>query len=85
MIFGMFTIFDSMAEFHSKPLFSRGDGDTIRSFADAVNDPQTAISKHPEHYTLFKIGTFDDSTTHIDMLPTPKSLGLASQFVISPQ
>lgn len=36
----------------------------IRSFTDAVNDPQSVFSKHPEDYELYRLCPFDEESGH---------------------
>ena len=73
----VFSIFDSKAEAFNTPFFFNMTGQALRAFEDLAKDPQAAISKHPEDYTLFEIGEFDTDTGQLIPLPTPHSLGLA--------
>lgn len=57
-----YTIFDSATGAYSRPFFSTADGDATRNFSDIANDPEHPIGKHPEHYSLYRVGTFDDQT-----------------------
>lgn len=75
------TIFDSKAEAFLPPMFFQSRGSAIRTFSDAVNGGDAQITKHPEDYTLFLLGTFSDVDAKFDLLPTPQSLGLALEFV----
>lgn len=39
----------------------RAEGQAIRQFQDAINDPQAgSIHKHPDDYDLYRVGTYDD-------------------------
>lgn len=41
----------------------RAEGQAIRQFQDAINDPQAgSIHKHPDDYDLYRVGTYDDET-----------------------
>ena len=77
----LFAIFDSKVEAYMQPFFSSTEGSAIRSFADVVNDGKSQIWSHPEDYTLFMIGSFDDRSGKIEPLSTPKSLGVAVEYV----
>jgi len=79
----MFSIFDSKISAYMNPFFARTSQEAIRMFADAVGNPKQGFCKHPEDYTLFEIGAWDDQTAQIELLPTPHSLGVAVQFVSS--
>lgn len=65
MILKIFCIYDSKSEAYHMPFFSTTVGQAERSFSDAVVDNTTTFSKHPEDYTLFYCGDFDDSTAEI--------------------
>jgi hypothetical protein len=73
----VFTIFDSKAEIFNNPFLAKTKAEGIRMFSDVANDNKSMISRHPEDYTLFEIGEYDDATGQYVMLPTPVSLGLA--------
>lgn len=81
MIKQLVTVYDSKAETYNAPVAAIAIGEAIRAFADAVNDGQSPFNKHPEDYTLFHIGTFDDQTCQVEMKEAPVSLGGALQFV----
>lgn len=57
-----YTIFDSCSGSYSRPFFTAADGDAVRQFGDIANDESHPIGKHPEHYSLFRNGTFNDQT-----------------------
>lgn len=52
-----------------------------RSFGDAVNDPQTGVSRHPEDYQLYQVGVFDDNAGTFDKFVSPEFLANAVDFV----
>ena len=54
-----------------------------RAFNDCVNDAEHNFGRHPEDYTLFKIGEFDDQTAEINW-ETPQSLGNGIEYVLTP-
>jgi len=58
----IFAVFDKKAVSYLQPFYFTQKGQAIRSFEDAVNDPQTSFNKHPEDYSLFKLGEFDDQS-----------------------
>jgi len=76
----MYAIYDSKAEKFSRPIFARSNGEMIRSFTDLANDAQHPIGQHPEDYTLFSTGDYDDNTGVVNNLKTQVSLGIAIQF-----
>lgn len=76
----MFTVYDEKAKAYLQPFFLTATGLAIRSFTETVNDPKSAIGRHPADYTLFHIGSFDDSSCTFEAR-TPQSLGNGLEFV----
>ena len=56
----LYSVFDSCAAFYDRPFVSRDDGSALRAFGDIACDAEHPIGKHPEHYSLFRVGSFDD-------------------------
>lgn len=81
----IFCVFDSKAEFYNLPFFAVSVGEVLRMFTDEVNNPNSLLCKHPEDYTLFQLGSYYDQNASFDLLPTPKPLGKALEFVCKGQ
>ena len=75
------SVYDAKAQVFTPPMAFPTIGFAERSFVDAVNDPQSQYNKHPEDYTLFRVGEFDDQTGMTENLDTPFSLGVALTFI----
>lgn len=75
----MCSIRDQKAEAWLNPMFFLARGQAVRSFSDAVNGREGDIAKHPEDYTLFEIGSFDQTTGEVMLVP-PVSLGVGVNF-----
>lgn len=58
----MFSIFDDKARAFLPPFFLPEIGLAVRSFGDGVNDPSHGFGRHPEDYTLFLVGSFDQAS-----------------------
>lgn len=85
MLLNIYSIFDSAAEAYTKPFYMHNDGLAIRAFQDNVNsEDQNNISNHPDQFTLFKIGTYDDKTGEITNLEN-KSLGNGLEYKNPPE
>lgn len=74
-----FAVFDVKAECYMRPFFAETVGLALRSFRDIVNDGSSPFAKHPEDYTLFKIGAFDTSLG--SFVSEVVSLGPALSFI----
>jgi hypothetical protein len=62
MILQMYSIFDSAVKAYLQPFYCRTRGEAIRSFTDAVKNPDGMFNKHALDYTLIYIGVFDDQS-----------------------
>jgi len=71
-------IYDAKAEAWLTPLFFQAVGQALRSFGDAVNQNDSDFGKHPEDYTLFLLGDFDNQTGVLSVQPTPVALALGN-------
>lgn len=61
----VFAVYDSKACFFGQPFFDQHVNSAIRNFSDAVNDgsnPNNMWFKHPEDFSLFEIGDFNNET-----------------------
>jgi len=76
----MFVIYDSKANAYMQPWFLTTEPMAVRAFSDLINDPQSNAGKHPEDYTLFSIGNFNDNTAEVTWTP-PLTLGNGIQFL----
>lgn len=81
MLLKIYTVYDSKTESYLKPFFLLSPGEALRGFIDIANDKNTAIGLHPEDYTLFELGEWEDSHATFEMHSTPISLGVALEFL----
>ena len=69
MKLNVYTIFDSAAQVFMHPIFQQADGQAVRTFSDLAVNAEHPVGQHPEHYSLFRIGSFNDNNGEI--LPEP--------------
>ena len=79
----IFVVFDSKAVAFLPPFFMPEAGQAVRVFSDMVNDDSHAFGKHPEDYTLFEIGTFDDREGKLLQLKQSITHGVGVAFLRS--
>lgn len=77
----LFAVYDHQVEAFLQPFFMRTAGEAIRAFTDTVNDPSTMFFKHPEDYTLFRIGRFGVSTGCVISCKTPEPVRKAFELL----
>ncbi len=58
----LYAIFDTCSGIYEKPFFHTADDAVKREFQDVVNTPDHPINKHPEHYSIWRLGNFDNTT-----------------------
>lgn len=80
MIRKVFVVYDSKAEAYMNPFYMDAKGQAIRTFEDAVNKGGHPFNQHPEDYTLFYIGEYDESSAQFKNAVTPESLGVGIEF-----
>jgi len=81
MILKMFCVYDSKVGAYLPPMFFRSNGEALRAFASAANDVKHDFYRYASDYTLFEIGAFHDDSAVVNSLSTPKSLGLAIEYL----
>jgi len=68
----IFTIYDKKAEAYNTPWFQQTHGLAERIFRDESNNPESSINKHPEDYTLYYLGEYDQNTGEMEIPHPPK-------------
>lgn len=76
----MFSVYDSKVGTYLRPFTMLTKGEATRAWSDLVNDEKTQFAKHPEDYTLFELGEWDDEKGIVINHPAPISLGTALEF-----
>lgn len=81
MIKQMFTIYDSKVEAYLDPFLEQTVAAAIRSFSEAAADAGHMFHKHAADFTLFQIGSYDQTTGECTMLSAKVNLGLALEHL----
>ncbi len=61
----LYAVFDTCAGIYDSPHFANSDDIVRRQFADIASGADNAISKHPEHYSLWRLGGWDNTNGNI--------------------
>nr|QJB19023.1 MAG: nonstructural protein [Microvirus sp.] len=56
-----YSVHDSAVGAFNRPQFFRARGEAVRSFADAVANPEAGFRAHAEHFSFWRVGYFDDA------------------------
>lgn len=72
----VFSIYDSKTEVFDFPIYGKTTNEIIRELSRVVNteNDRNKFYLYPQDFTLFELGTFDDSDGKFDSLSTPHSL-----------
>lgn len=70
----MFAVWDDKAKAYLQPFFMANSATAVRALKSAANDPSHGFCQHPEDYTLFRIGEFDDQTGTLVPLSAPETV-----------
>jgi hypothetical protein len=69
----MFSIYDKTAELYEAPYIDTNTGTAIRRIQDLIqSNPNAPYSKFPECYSLYEIGSWDETIGHASTLPNIK-------------
>jgi len=83
MITKAFSVRDSKANTFGVPFFAVNSAVAARMFTDLVSDVKSTVSRFPDDFTLFEVGSFDDDKGVMMPLSIPVNLGVASVFLAS--
>jgi hypothetical protein len=76
----IYSVYDSKAEAYLPPFFLPTKAAALRAFGDAAVDPKHQFAAHPEDYTLFELGTYEETTGSITPHEAKIGLGSALDF-----
>ena len=60
MRLNIYSIYDTAAQVFMHPMFQQADGQAVRTFSDLAVNAEHPVGQHPECYSLFRIGTYND-------------------------
>lgn len=84
MKYQIFTVKDLAVGAFGRPMFMQSSGQALRSFSDEVNRAadDNQMFKHPEDFSLFHLGSWDEETGVFDSIE-PEFLTAASTVFIN--
>lgn len=81
----IFTVFDVKVGAYLPPFLMQSKAQAIRTVGDTMADPEHPFSKHPEDYTLFFLGHFDDVTGTFEIEDIKQSLAVLVELTAAYQ
>ena len=58
----VYAVYDKAISAYSRPFFCMSPAHAMRMFGDNVNNSGSEMNAHPEDYSCFKLGEWDDNT-----------------------
>lgn len=84
MRLNVYSIYDRASGIYDRPWVAHSDQAASRSFGDISCDAEHPIGQHPEDFTLFRVGTWDDNKG--ELVPqTPEKILAAHEAVAAAQ
>ncbi len=62
----IYAVYDTCAGIYDSPHFANSDDLVKRQFQDIASGTDNPIAKHPEHYSLWRLGAWDNTTGKIN-------------------
>ncbi len=69
MLVHVYSFFDTAAAAYMRPFVAGQDGEATRVFSDLVSNREHPIGQHPEDYSIFRIGSFNDQNGALTVEP----------------
>ena len=63
---GMYSVLELKAAYFMAPFYMRTKPEAVRAFTSSIVEGETLLSKNPEDFVLYKIGSFNDVTAKIE-------------------
>jgi hypothetical protein len=70
----IYSVYDHKAGAFLQPFYMPNDGLAIRALQDCAYDQDHQFFRHPEDFTLFEVGEFDNQDCSFDLLPSPSPI-----------
>lgn len=83
MLLKVCAVKDSAADAFGRPFFVPTIGLAMRSFIDEVNNRESPFNAHPDDYTLYEIGEFDDNVGSLVSWDVPRLVMRGKEALIS--
>lgn len=61
-----YAIFDDATAAYMRPFLMQSDGQAMRMFLDECKKSDSPIAAHPEDYSLFRVGSWNDQDAGIE-------------------
>lgn len=70
----IYSIRDSKGELYNQPFYQKTHGEAERTFRELTNDEKSMVSKYPDDFDLYFLGSFNDANGTFEVLDTPQHI-----------
>lgn len=77
----LFSTYDAKSKCFSAPFSMLTIGMALREFEEASRNPNSILSKYPNDFSLYEIGTYDDSNAIVENKIPMNLIAVASEFL----
>lgn len=81
MMLKVFAPYDSKISTWLQPMFFQHTGQAERTWKELCSNADSFLAKHPQDFTLYQIGEFDDDTAALSSI-TPVQVMSAAQAML---
>lgn len=78
-----FSVYDEKAQSYNLPFFYPQINLAVRALTDSLQNPDSIVARHPEDFTLYHIGTFNDLTGKMESFVEPRPVCRATEIINS--
>lgn len=65
MNLNLYSVYDTCAGIYLQIFTKASDGEAVRDWGDICMDAESIIAKHPEHYSLYRVGVWNNASGKI--------------------
>ena len=76
----MCAVYDQAVEAYSRPFQAQTEADALRAFTDDVMNPESPAHRHSEHFALFQVAEFNNSTGVMTPTEPPQLIAKAHEI-----
>ncbi len=81
MLMHVYSIYNTASGSYMRPFTAHADGEASRLFSDLVADEKHPVGMHPEDYSLYRLGSFNDQNGALTIEGAPECLCTAMELV----
>lgn len=75
-----YSVYDEKAKAYNIPFFYPQNDLAIRAIKDSLRNPNSVISRHPEDFAVYVIGTYNDLDGKLESFAQPELLARVSEI-----